>query len=596
MIECDNMHAATRNLRTSSAPSDTEPMRRAWCAHRGLSVSGLSLFLLCFILVASPLNAGNNPTVRIIFVNSQSEADSLLDEIKKGASFALLAKERSVDEKSRDRYGEIDAAAFERLEKPLKEAALRLRDGEFSGVIALRDNRHAIILAVDMTYYLKGTRAFRSKDFKTAEKNFLKHIELNPDAVKTRIRLGQIQETAKELNMAEASYSDALRFDPRCEEAYQRLGELYLSKGQFQRAQDLFGKGLQHIPDSKSLKAGIEKTKVRISRNRSGPLGDENPKGVTADSKIAKVEIPQDITADSNVAKIEIPQGVTADSTVAKVEIPEGVTADSKIAKIEIPQGVTADSNVAKVEIPEGDKPRSDMPKDAAAKGEASRTGISKSELNKKIHVRIIITDSESDAADILLELKKGNSFALLASERSIDENTRQAYGYLGEVGVSSLNASLLESSLELKEGETSGIVRMGPDRYALIQITNMSLFREGEKAFIARDFLTAEKKLLQYVESNPDAVKAHTIIGKIYEDRKEFSKAIEMYKKAISFSPQTVLVYERLARVYLFLGEYQKARGVYMEGLRQTPSSHVLEEGIEMADILLIGDGTRMP
>ena len=85
-------------------------------------------------------------------------------------------------------------------------------------------------------------------------------------------------------------------------------------------------------------------------------------------------------------------------------------------------------------------------------------------------------------------------------------------------------------------------------------------------------------------------------MLGKIYESKEEPSKAIEMYKEAISFSPKTVLVYERLARVYLFLGMYLKAKEVYMQGLRQMPSSPVLEEGVEMADMLLIGSGERTP
>jgi tetratricopeptide (TPR) repeat protein len=546
MTEGNKKYSATSKLRNSFLLFGTEPLKRARHVHRSRLLKGLSFSLLSFTLVASSLPAGNIPVVRIIIVNSQSEAENILAEINKGASFALLAKERSADAKSRDRYGELEPAAFESLDKPLKETALRLGDGEVSGVITLGDNRRALVLAVDMTYYRKGAKAFRSKDFKTAEINFLKHIELNPDAVKARVMLGQIQEAAKELRKAEANYRDAMRFDPRCEEAYERLGELYLRKGQFQQAKALYDEGLYHIPDSKSLKADIEKVKVRIS-----PVKSETQK-----SEITKSEPLMD----------------------------------------EVPKGATPNSKGQKVEIPKGEMPGGDIPKDKASKSEPSKTGTSIITQDKKMHLRIIVTGSESDAEDILSQVKKGKSFALLAKEKSTDENTRQVYGYLGEVGVNSLDASLRESSLALKEGQTSGIIRMDQDRYALVQITNMSLYREGEKAFIVGDLVTAEEKLRNYVESNPDAVKARTMLGKIYEGKKEFSKAIEMYKKAISFSPKTVLVYERLARVYLFLGEYQKARDVYIEGLRQIPSSPMLEEGIEMADMLLIGEGQRMP
>lgn len=517
------------------------PLKKAWHAYRGEVFKGLFFSVLSITLIASTLHAGKNPIVRIIIVNSRAEAENIRSEINKGRTFSSLAKERSVDEKSRDRYGEIEPASFESLDKPLKEAALQLGQGEVSEVIMLGENRYALVLAVDMRSYRKGANAFRSRDFKTAETNLLKHVELNPDAVKARIMLGQIFEAWKELEKAEVNYRDALLFDPGSEEAYERLGDLYFRNGQYQQAKDLFDEGLHRIPDSKSLKAHIEKAKGRISQVKSRP-------------------------PISELAKSEPPKG----------KIPQAETLKSK--------------------VPMPEMPKTEMPRGEIQKGETLITEAAKSAPDKKIHLRIIVTGSESDAQDILSQVRKGKSFALLAKERSLDENTRAVYGYLGEIGVNSLDASLREAALKLKEGQMSGIIRMDRDRYAVAQLTNMSLFREGEKAFIAGDFVSAEGKLLKYVELNPDSAKARTILGKIYESNREFSKAIEMYKKAISFSPKTVLVYERLARVYLFLGQYHTAREVYIEGLRQVPSSPVLEEGIEMADMLMIGEGERMP
>jgi tetratricopeptide (TPR) repeat protein len=541
MTEVDNKCFETSKLRNSFFISANGPIRRAWHSNRGLSFKGFSLFLLSFALIVSSVHAEKYPVVRIIFVSSQSDAEEILAEISKGAAFAVLARERSVDEKSRNRYGEIEPAAFESLDMPLKEAALRLKDGEVSGVIPLSDNRRAIVLAVDMTYYRKGARAFRSNDFRTAETNFLKHVELNPDAVKARVRLGQIQEAAKELSKAEENYRAAIRFDRLCEEAYERLGELYLRSGQFQQARDVYDKGLENIPGSKPLRAGIAKINVKIP--------------------VAKVKPPQNEPIMDDITKKAAPN-----------------------------------SNVRRIEITATDMQGGHTTHGESSKGDSTGPGIAKGQQDNKKHLRIIVTGNESDADDILSLVKNGMSFALLAKERSIDENTSQSYGYLGEVAVDSLNSHIREAASEMKEGETSGVIRMEPDRYALLQITDMRLYREGERAFIAGDFRTAGEKLLKYVEANPDAVKARTIIGKIYEDKKEYSSAIGMYKKAISFSPKTVLIYERLARVYLFLGEYNKARDVYIDGLKQISSSPVLEEGVEMADMLLIGEGKRMP
>jgi parvulin-like peptidyl-prolyl isomerase len=498
-----------------------------------------SLFSLT--IAASSLQAARIPIIRIIVAATQPGAEQILSEIDKGASFASLAKERSVDEKSRDSYGEIEPAAFESLEAPLKDAALRLREGEVSGVIALGNNRYALVQAVDMGHYRKGTKAFRAGDFGNAELHFLKHVELNPDAIKARVFLGRIYAHRNDIDKAEANYREALRFGPGYEEAYQRLGDLYLHIGQVRQADDIFIDGLLHIPGSKALKTGQEKAEALLSAAGSG-----HPERQTAGSQ----------PAGNDVAPVD------------------------EIAR----------------KNPKADLPGEETPKAGPSQNIPSNALPSADAEDKKIHLRIITTKSEADAQEILSQFKEGKPFALLARERSADEKSREAYGYLGEVDVNALHASIRKALSSLKEGQTSGVIRMDADNFALVQVTDMGLYREGEKAFIAGDYAAAEEKLLSYVKANPDAVKARGMLGKIYEDKKEFSQAIAMYRESISYSPKTVLLYERLARVYLFIGEYRKARSVYVEGLSQVHSSAALEEGIEMADLLMIGNGGKTP
>ncbi len=676
------------------------PAKALYLRRRNLYIS-IAFPLLCFTLIASPLHAAKSPVVRIIVVNSQPEAEGLLAEIDKGRPFASLAKEKSIDEKTRDRYGEVEAAAFEGLDRPLKEAALQLGEGEVSKVISLGDKRHALLLVVDLAHYRKGAKAFRAGDFKTAEINLLKHVELNPDAVKARVFLGRIYEAANETKKAEGSYRDALRFDPGCEEAYLRLGALYLAAGEFLQAKDLYSEGLNHLPDSKSLKAGMEKTKKRSSTARvespkkdasgSEPRGD-SVSDVKASTPPAKVPSPEEgtplVKKTESTKEKSVAAGAASSSkatSVSRIELaksaeglkllitgngamsPNVFPIDEKVV-IDIPnvsmrallpsvvsplKGIRAGQHKDKMRLvltlkektafevsasgstvevllktrepqaaqetvamsrketaADRPSPKETAPKEApvenpkgktalAAKGPKSEppaVGTSKTADEKKMHIRIIFLDKESDALDVLSQLKKGRPFALLAKERSVDEKTRETYGYLGEIGVDSLHTSIQDALSKLKEGQTSDVIKMGQNRYAIVQVTHMGLYREGEKAFIAGDFPTAEKKLLKYVETNPDAVKARTMLGKIYETKKEPSKAIEMYKEAISYSPKTVVIYERLARVYLLLGMYLKAKEVYIQGLIQVPSSPALEEGVEMADMLLIGFGERMP
>ncbi len=542
-------------------------------------LAGLIFLLLYFLHPASPLFAGPSPVVRIILVNTQTEAENIIAEVASGRSFAALAKERSIDKKSRDHFGEVEPVAFGALDKPLKDAALRLREGELSSVLKLADKRYAIVLAVDMTRYRNGARAFKSGDFKNAKMNLLKHVELNPDAVKARILLGRIAEAANETKEAEMNYKEALRFDAGREEAYLRLGELYLHMGEFQQAKDLYEEGLYHIPGSKPLMTGLKKTKGRLVA-----AGNDRPKREDREAP-AERKSSEVVEKSTEAPKTDKPGEEMTIAVSPKDRPSNNVTSTAKSEKLE-----------EATDTQEAAKPKEEIPAAVSSEDGLSNNAASTNKKEKKMQIRIIFTDKESDARDILSEVRKGKSFAILAKEKSVDEKTREEYGYLGEVSLESLHASIQKALSDMSEGQISEVIKIDQSRYAVIHVTETSLYKEAERAFIAGDHATAETKLLKYVESNPDAVKARTILGKIYEDRNEPSKAIAMYREALSFSPKTVLIYERLARVYLFLGMYVNARNVYVQGLKQMPSSPELEEGIEIANMLMIGEGERMP
>ena len=77
------------------------------------------------------------PTVRLgrILARTKSDADAALAELKKGKDFAAVAKERSVDPDTKDKGGDAGYLPTEGLRPPLKEAVLKLRKGEISGII-----------------------------------------------------------------------------------------------------------------------------------------------------------------------------------------------------------------------------------------------------------------------------------------------------------------------------------------------------------------------------------------------------------------------------------------------------------------------------
>lgn len=210
------------------------------------------------------------------------------------------------------------------------------------------------------------------------------------------------------------------------------------------------------------------------------------------------------------------------------------------------------------------------------------------------MHLRMVVLGDEAGAREALSELKKGNSFARIAKERSIDENSRDEFGYLGEVDIETLDAPIRDAVRGLRVGQISRIINLDDGRRAVLQSADFHYFKEGERAFIKEDFKTAEKKLLKHLELNEDDAGAYLMLGSIYEERKDYLKAEEMFKKGISFHPKVDLLYLRLGKLYQVQRQFQKSKDVFVEGFRNAPKSELLAKGIEMVDILLYNESRR--
>jgi peptidyl-prolyl cis-trans isomerase C len=82
--------------------------------------------------------------VRHILLKSRAAADSVLAELKGGASFEALARERSAEAGSREKGGDLGWVTPGLMVKPFEEAALALQAGQTSGVIQTSFGFHVI--------------------------------------------------------------------------------------------------------------------------------------------------------------------------------------------------------------------------------------------------------------------------------------------------------------------------------------------------------------------------------------------------------------------------------------------------------------------
>ena len=79
-----------------------------------------------------------------ILVQKQSEALALLERLKKGESFANLAKELSIDKGSGRRGGDLGYFGRGMMVKPFEETAFKLEKGQMSEPIKTEFGYHII--------------------------------------------------------------------------------------------------------------------------------------------------------------------------------------------------------------------------------------------------------------------------------------------------------------------------------------------------------------------------------------------------------------------------------------------------------------------
>ncbi len=94
------------------------------------------LGLILFSQVASTFDDANAVAVRLIVLNSAEDAQAILDRLKAGDDFAVLAREKSVDPTSADGgfLGKIDPTS---LRAELRDALRGLQPGQLSKIVKI---------------------------------------------------------------------------------------------------------------------------------------------------------------------------------------------------------------------------------------------------------------------------------------------------------------------------------------------------------------------------------------------------------------------------------------------------------------------------
>ena len=111
--------------------------------------AGIALGIGALLLCSRVAGSGDTVGVRVLVVDSADEAARILGQLKSGADFAALAREKSTDATSVDGgfLGQVDPAT---LRPELRDALHDLRPGELSRIVKLPSG-YAILKVVTET-------------------------------------------------------------------------------------------------------------------------------------------------------------------------------------------------------------------------------------------------------------------------------------------------------------------------------------------------------------------------------------------------------------------------------------------------------------
>jgi tetratricopeptide (TPR) repeat protein len=102
-----------------------------------------------------------------------------------------------------------------------------------------------------MDYFGQGYEAAMRRDWQSAEKLYSKSIEKDPQNAEVFLQRAIAREMMKRFDDASEDYRKALLLNPHCYLAWEYLGKLYESYGQYNNAIKCYEAALKLVDDSK---------------------------------------------------------------------------------------------------------------------------------------------------------------------------------------------------------------------------------------------------------------------------------------------------------------------------------------------------------
>jgi hypothetical protein len=221
---------------------------------------------------------------------------------------------------------------------------------------------------------------------------------------------------------------------------------------------------------------------------------------------------------------------------------------------------------------------------------------------SREVPIGVIVVASETEARDVVTQLKNGEDFAVVARSKSTDPTANDA-GYMGMIDPAKLRPELRDALKGVARGQISGIARI-PAGYAVLKVLEEPPGGSPEtgrmQALADQSAILPTPDFAGYLQANlafnrfPKPADWEEDISQGCAARTQsvtaFTNSFESYLKGPNPDPATIGdVNSILANLHSFRGEMTEAIGfretAYRVALANAPSqAPLLEEGLGVA------------
>ena len=197
--------------------------------------------------------------------------------------------------------------------------------------------------------------------------------------------------------------------------------------------------------------------------------------------------------------------------------------------------------------------------------------------------VRVVTVSDRRAAETILSRLAKDAPLALgargIAKVRTLLEKQIRA-----------LPSEVRNDLADLPMGGHTRIVADG-EAYSIYQRSTFDFYRQAWALHKAGKNGKALRKVERDLILNPDHAKGLALIGKIYEQRREYRRASEAYQQLIGFHPNSSLGHRMIGRIFELEKRWDKAINSYEFGLELNPRQHDVLNNLALLYAVRQGD-----